>query len=325
MGRRFLVTGGEQFSDAVKRPEGARFKCAKLLEVDVDKKSIDTLLGYEANGTNYPDNIPNSIFVSASLHDGVLYLCTSTEVFLYSYPELTLINEISYPFFQNLHHVAPYNNTIAVASTGLDLIVFLDKDTLKPVDFQHALDKDPWHKYSMDVDYRKLVSLKPHESHPNYIFEINNEPWVTRFNQKDAVCLADKNKTIQIGVERLHDGFVTGDSIYFTSVNGCIVKANAISLDVEEVVDLNEIDRSGAPLGWCRGLFVEDDIAYVGFSRIRDTKVKENLKWVVNMVKTNKVNQTRIAIYDLKNKVKLDEINMPDGTVNALYSIIPIG
>jgi len=324
MGRRFLVTGGEQFGDAVKRQEGARFKCAKLLNVNIEGRKVETLLRYEANGINYPDDVPNSIFVSGTLERSILYLCTSTEVFLYRYPELVLIKKISYPFFQNLHHITPYENMIAVASTGLDMVVFLDKETFEPVYFKNALGKDPWHKYSMDVDYRKIVSLKPHESHPNYIFEINKESWVTRFNQQDAVCLDDMNKTINICVERLHDGYVTGNNVYFTSVNGCIVKANINTLDVEEVIDLNEIDNSDIPLGWCRGLFVEDNIAYVGFSRIRDTKVKENLKWVVNMVKTNKVNQTRIAVYDLKNKVKLDELEMPDKSINALYSIIPI-
>ena len=321
---RFLVTGGEQFSDAVKRPEGAQFKSAKLLEVDFESRSINTLLDYEANGENYPDNIPNSIFVSATLKDGVLYLCTSTELFLYSYPELVLIKKASYPFFQNLHHAAPYKDTIAVVSTGLDFVVLLDKKTLEPVDFKNALGKDPWHKHSKDIDYRKYVSLKPHESHPNYFFEINDEMWVTRFNQKDAVCLSDVNKKIDIGVERLHDGYTTSDYVYFTSVNGCIIKANINTLKVEEVFDLNKIDNSGVPLGWCRGLFVEGDVAYVGFTRIRHTKVKENLKWIVNMVKTNKINQTRIAVYDLKKKVKLDEIKMPDTIISALYSIIPI-
>lgn len=324
MGRRFLVTGGEQFSDAVKRPEGARFKCAKLLNVDVETRVVDTLLSYEAKGINYPDNIPNSIFVSATLERDVLYLCTSTEVFLYSYPKLTLIKKISYPFFQNLHHVSPYKNTVAVVSTGLDMVIFLDKETFKPVEFKNVLGKAPWHRHSMDVDYRKFVSLKPHESHPNYIFEINDESWVTRFNQKDAVCLENINKTINFGVERLHDGYVTGNNVYFTSVNGCILQANINTLDVEKVINLNEIENSGVPLGWCRGLFVENDIAYVGFSRIRNTKVKENLKWVVNMVKTNKVKNTRIAVYDLKSKVKLDEIEMPDTSIHALYSIIPV-
>lgn len=323
MGKRFLITGGEQFGDAVKRPEGARFKCAKLLEVDIDTKQLKTLISYEADNEFYPDGIPNSIFVSASLDENNIYLCTSTELFVYSYPELNLIKSVSYPFFQNLHHVTPYKNMLVVASTGLDLLVYLDKKTLEPVEYIHALGKDPWHKYSKDVDYRKHVSLKPHESHPNFLFAIHDKLWVTRFNQQDAVCLSDFDMKMDIGVERLHDGFVAGDYVYFTSVNGCIVKVNINSLAIDEVIDLNKIDNSSIPLGWCRGLYIEGDIAYVGFSRIRSTKVKENLKWVVNMVKTNKVNGTRMAVYDLKKKIKLDEMVLPEKAISALYSILP--
>ncbi len=324
MSNRFLVTGGEQYSDAVKRPEGARSKYAKLLEVDFNNRRIETLLRYQATKDTQPDDFPNTLFVSATLADDVIYLCTSTELFVYRYPELTLIQTVSYPFFQNIHHAAPYKNTIAVVSTGLDLIVFLDKETYVPVDFVNALGKDPWHKHSRDIDYRKYLSLKPHESHPNFLFEISGQLWVTRFNQMDAVCLNDFNKKINVGVERLHDGCVTGDRVFFTTVNGCIVQAGVDNLKVEEVIDLNQIDGTGIPLGWCRGLSVDGDMAYVGFSRLRSTRIKENLKWLAKMVKTTQLRQTRIAVYNLKEKTKVDELIMPPNIIGALYSIIPI-
>ena len=324
MNRRFLITGGEQFDDAVKRPEGARSQYAKLLEVDFENRSIETAIRYKASSENYPDDAPNTFFVSAAIEEGVLYLCTSTELFLYRYPGLALIRQVSYPFFQNIHHARPYLDKIAVVSTGLDLIVLLDKNTLEPVKFIHALGKDPWHKYDRDVDYRKILSLKPHESHPNFLFEVNGGLWVTRFNQMDAVCLDDFQRTIPIGVERPHDGFVTGNKIFFTTVNGCIVKADINSLEVEDIVNLNEIDQTGIPLGWCRGLFVDGDLAYVGFSRIRPTRIKENLKWMVSMVKSNRENQTRIAVYNLRERVKTDELVMPRDKISALYSILPV-
>ena len=322
--KRFLVTGGEQFDDAVKRPEGARSKYAKLLEVDFENRSVNTCIRYRATTENYPEDAPNTFFVSAALEGGILYLCTSTELFLYHYPGLNLIRRVSYPFFQNIHHARPYKNTVAVCSTGLDLIVFLDKQTLEPVTFVHALGKDPWHKYSRDVDYRKILTLKPHESHPNFLFELNGSLWVTRFNQMDAVCLNDFEKTITIGVERPHDGFVAGGHIFFTTVNGCIIRADINTLKVEDVIDLNDIEQSRSPLGWCRGLFVDGDLAYVGFSRIRPTRIKENLKWMLSMVKGDRENQTRIAVYDLKQKVKTDELIMPRDNLSALYSILPV-
>ena len=34
-------------------------------------------------------------------------------------------------------------------------------------------------------------STKPHLAHPNHVFHIGDEPWATRFQQKDAVSLLD--------------------------------------------------------------------------------------------------------------------------------------
>lgn len=322
MRARFLVTGGEQFDDAVKRPEGARFKCAKLLHVDMARGTFDTLLEYECKGENYPEREPNSIFVSASLCDDLLYMCTSTELLLYKYPGLSLCKKVSYPFFQNLHHAAPFGEYVAVASTGLDMVVLLDKETLEPVKYINALGKDPWHKYAKNVDYRQYVTLKPHESHPNYVFELDDQLWVTRFNQMDAVCLDDLDKKMSVGVERLHDGIVEDGFVYFTSVNGCIIQVNTSSHKIEAVFDLNSIENIDGPLGWCRGLHIEEGIAYVGFTRIRQTRTRENIRWAVNMLRSRSSGETRIAAYDLAGQRKLAEMVMPPGSINAIYSIL---
>lgn len=296
--------------------------CAKLLEIDIQSKSWKPLIEYSAEGGNYPDDTPNSIFVSSSIHDGKIYLCTSTELFVYSYPENKLLKTVSYPFFQNLHHVMVHLNEVVVASTGLDLIVYLDIKTLEPLRFRHALGKDPWHKYSQDVDYRKYVSLKPHEAHPNFAFSLGEELWVTRFNQKDAVSIDNINKVMNIGVERVHDGFVQEDKVYFTTVNGCIAVLDAVSYALLEVVNLNEIENTPDELGWCRGLLVEGNLAYVAFSKIRDTKVKENIKWALSRLRSKTESYTKVAVYDLAKKEKLEEMIMPPDSINAVYSVL---
>ena len=296
--------------------------CAKLLEIDLENNGWKTLIDYRAEGENYPDGEPNSIFVSSTIYEEKIYLCTSTELFVYSYPELKLLASVSYPFFQNLHHVLVHKEQVVVVSTGLDLIVFLDKLSLEPVGFKHAMGKDPWHKYSQDVDYRKFVTLKPHESHPNFAFPMNDALWVTRFNQKDAVAIDNMNDAISIDVERVHDGYVHNEKVYFTSVNGCVAIADCRTRKLIEVIDLNEIENSGGPLGWCRGLLIEGDIAYVAFSKIRDTKAKENLKWALGKFRTKAESKTKVAVYDLAKKTKLAEMLMPANSINAIYSVL---
>ena len=317
----FLVTLGEQSETYFKLAEGHRFKAAKLLRIGTDQK-IETLINYEGNKENYPDKYPNILFTAATLSNDKLYLCSETEVFVYSYPSLHLEKKASYPFFQNCHHVALIGGNIAVVSTGLDMIILLDGATLEPKSFYNALGKDPWHRFSSEVDYRKINSTKPHDSHPNYVFEIHDEVWITRFNQKDAICLTDPEKRIDIRCERVHDGHVVGDHVFFTCVNGFIVIANIHTLKVEEIVNLNEIEGAGRPLGWCRGLAIDENILYIGFSKLRATKIRENIRWLLNYTGVKQHFGTRIVAYDIVEKKKIGELKMPKGTTNVIYSII---
>lgn len=319
---KLLVTGGAQRHDAVKLGEGRRYHSAYLIELDFESGSVRELVSIKAGNGNYPDEFPNITFTCCSLTGDQLFLCSETEIFIYRYPELELTGSASYSFFQNCHHVAPVGEHLAVVSTGLDLVAMLDRNTLKPVRLLNSLGKDPWHRFSPDVDYRKIHSTKPHESHPNFVFVLDDKPWVTRFNQKDAVCLTDMSQYIDIGLERVHDGYVTGDSIYFTTVDGRIVCVGKATKRIEKVYDLNEIDGEGGQLGWCRGLLVEGHIAYVGFTRIRQTTTKENVKWLLGKVRGKNMLPTRIAKYDLADKRKLGEVALPCGKIDAVYSVV---
>lgn len=323
MRKHLLVTGGVQFEDAVERPHGLRFKSAQLVDINLETGVTDTLVEYIANGDNYPPERPHSSFSSAGLEGDRLYLCTVTEVLEYSYPDLRLLRMVSYPFFQDLHHVKVIGERIAVVSTGLDLLVLLDRETLEPVEFINALGKDPWHRYSQEVDYRKVVSLKPHDVHPNHVFEINGSLWLTRFIQKDAICVDDFERRIKLDVGSPHDGLIHEGRVYFTTVNGHIVQVNAKTLEIECVIDLNVIEDSPGPLGWCRGLLIENDIAYVGFTRLRETRIKENVKWALRYFSSSPTRRdTRIVAYDLENREKLSEAIFPKSSISVIYSVM---
>lgn len=319
---KLLITGGAQRPDAAKLGEGRRYHSAYLVEIDFDTGMAKEILSITKGNENYPDEIPNITFTCCTLEGDRLYLCSESEVFVYRYPELELIISASYGFFQNCHHVAPIADYVAVVSTGLDLIAFLDRETLQPVRLVNSLGKDPWHRFSSEVDYRKVHSTKPHESHPNFVFMLDGEPWATRFNQKDAVCLSDMSQRIDIGLERVHDGHVVGNFVYFTTVDGKIVCVDKASKDIKEVIDLNEIGDEDVPLGWCRGLLIEGDIAYVGFTRIRQTAVKENVKWLLSHVGRKNNLPSRIAKYDLVKRCKLGEVELPRGVIDAVYSVV---
>src|SRR5205807_3541516 len=128
------------------------------------------------------------------------------------------VGYVSLPCFNDLHHVRPSGdgNLIAV-NTGLDMVV---KFTPQGRVLQEwwVLDEPRWSRFSRTLDYRKVESTKPHQSHPNFAFVLEGDLWVTRFRQRDAICLTKPGGRIDIGVESPHDGLLSGNRIWFTTV-----------------------------------------------------------------------------------------------------------
>lgn len=259
-------------------------------------------------------------FQAGAIKDDVLYVCTQTEVLLYKLPDFEKIGYLSLPIFNDLHHVRPTpTGNLLIANAGLEMVMEM---TLagEVCNVWNVLGEEPW-QLSSDTDFRK-VSTKPHHAHPNYLFYIDSKPWATRFHQGDAICLTEPDQRIEISEERIHDGVVHDGRIYFTSVNGWIYIANASTLKVEESINLQDMHPDGTLLGWCRSLFVDGDKLWVGFSRIRPTKWRENVTWVARGFKH--VHPTHIACYDLKKRECLVEVDLEPMGLNAIYSIFPV-
>lgn len=258
-------------------------------------------------------------FQAGYLKDDVLYVCTQTEVLLYRLPNFEQIGYLSLPFFNDLHHVRPTpSGTLLIANAGLELVLEMTLEG-KILNAWNVLGEEPW-QLSSATDFRK-VSTKPHHSHPNYLFYIDSEPWATRFHQGDAICLTHPDRCIQVSQERIHDGVVCDGKVYFTSVNGWIYIADTSTLKVEQSINLQDMHPDGTLLGWCRSVFVDGDKLWVGFSRIRPTKWRENVTWVARGFKH--VHPTHIACYDLAKRECLVEINLEPMGLNAIYSIFP--
>jgi hypothetical protein len=103
-------------------------------------------------------------------------------------------------------------------------------------------------------------------------------------------------------------------------VNGHIVIADPVELSVESARQLLPRRRDEL-LGWCRGIHVVGDTAWIGFSRIRPTKIRENVGWVLRGFRKDL--GTRISLYDLTTMECVRDINLEDAGLGAVFSIHP--
>lgn len=319
-----LVVGGRQRHDT-SRPEWQRYTEGVILKVNLETGEVRDVLEYTSPPEAMNSDEEGSIlFKSATLHGDRLYACTSTEVLVYSVPEFQLQTYISHPCFNDLHHVRPTpNGNLVVAVTGLDMVVELTPDG-ELVREWSVLGEDPWGRFSREVDYRMVLTTKPHRSHPNHVFYVDDELWVTRFLQKDAVSLSRPGRRIDMEVGTPHDGLVRGGQVYFTTVNGYVLVADLRTLEVQRRIDLNQLNSSETALGWCRGVEITScGRLLVGFSRLRPTKFRENLQWLKRQLRVGEVGRqpNRVAVYGLDGSSLLSEIDLEPWGMDVVFSI----
>ena len=320
------VLGARQRKLLVKSEEEWNlYETALILRLDTETGNVRTCVEYQSPAEARANENSSNVFKAGTLVGNTLYACTSTEVLIFTLPGFKQIGYVSLPCFNDAHHVAPARDgNLLVANTGLDMVVKFTPEG-KVLEQWNVLNQDPWSQFSRKTDYRKVDSTKPHKSHPNFVFELDGEVWVTRFRQRDAVALNRSAKRIDIAVQTPHDGLVSGDRIYFTTVDGRVVIANRHTLRVDEVIDLKPIDGQKALLGWCRGLLpVDERKIWVGFTRVRKTNLQENVLWVKNIFHEGMtVKPTHISLYDIVGRQCLQEFDLEPHGMNIVFSIFP--
>jgi hypothetical protein len=322
--RSLYVTGGQQ---RVGRPLTAsatdwyEYQLGLILEVIPETGEVCRRVEYVSPPEACAAENPQILFKSGTVLDDRLYVCTQTEVLVYTLPEFRQAGYLSLPCFNDLHHVRPTPaGTLLVANSGLDMVLELTPGGGLLNEWS-VLGEESWRRFSRAIDYRKGISTKPHAAHPNYVFTLDEDVWATRFQQQDAICLTRAGRRIPIGIERVHDGVLHAGRLFFTTVNGHVVIANAASLKVEEIVDLNSMHADDSLLGWCRGILLDGTNAWVGFSTIRPTRLRENIGWVARGFR--QVLPTRLACYDLVRRRCVAEIDLQSHGLNAVFGIFP--
>ena len=323
-GRSLYVIGGQQRS---LRPVAAalqdwyEYQKGVILELDTRTGHARVVLEYVTPPDVCPPEAPAILFKSGTLVGDRLYLCTQTEVLVYRVPSFERVAYITLPLFNDVHHVRPTpHGTLLIANTGLDMVVEAAMHG-EIVRVWNVLGEDPWARFSQGTDYRLIPTTKPHLAHPNHVFYIGDEPWATRFQQKDAISLVDSGRRIDISLERVHDGVVHDGRVYFTTVNGRVAIADTETLKVIDVVDLTTMHPDDMLLGWTRGIFIDGNHIWVGFSRIRPTKFRENLGWVLRGLKRDF--GTHVGCYDLRSRNVVSQSRVEDFGLSAIFGVFP--
>jgi hypothetical protein len=301
------------------------YEAGLILQLDTESGAVRTCVEYKTPPDARAGEYSSTVFKSGTLVDNLLYTCTSTEVLVFELPDFKKVGYVSLPCFNDVHHVAPASDGAWLAAvTGLDMVVKFTSQGEFLAGW-NVLPEPLWSRFSPATDYRKVASTKPHKSHPNFVFELDGEVWATRFRQRDAICLNDSRKRIDIAVQNPHDGLVCGERIYFTSVDGRVVIANRRNLQVEKVIDLKQINGQHFLLGWCRGLLpLNERKMWVGFTRIRKTRFRENVLWVRSVFREGmREKPTHIALYDLVEMRCIQEFDLEPYGLNIVFSIFP--
>ena len=334
---KLYVLGGRQRKPGLKETtyenEWCMYESALILEVDTNSGAVRTCVEYQSPPEARAGDRPGAHFHSGALIGNTLYTCTTTEVLVYQVPDFTQIGYVSLPCFNDVHHTTVASDgNLLVVSTGLDMVVKISLQG-KIIGEYSVTGEEPWVRFSQSTDYRKVGTTKPHSSHPNFTFELDGEVWATRYFQRDAISLNGSKKRIEVAGAGPHDGFLYGDWILFTAVDGKIVIVNRRSLQTEQVIDLAQIQElkctedGGQPMvpAWCRGLLpVDERHIWVGFTRMRKTIWRENIRWVKNVLGQGTVKRpTHIALFDIVEKKCLKELNLEPYGLHTVFGIFP--
>ena len=325
---KFFLAGGKQRSRGYDMQEWTGYSEAVLIELKLEKTdrfSLRKRMTYITPKSNRsPANNASITFKTGSLSDGVMLLPTQTEVLTVDPASFEIVSCLSLPAFNDVHHayINSQGNTI-VTSTGLDAVFEIDQDQTI-INEWSCNSQDIWKSFDKSVDYRQVLTTKPHINHPNYSFELSQEIWVTRLRQKDILALGSR-RTIEIGDVGIHDGIPHGGHFYFTQVNGMVIKVDMDAGVVVERIDLNQFYDEGKHIGWCRGIhFVSSAKALIGFTRIRPSKYETGKEWFKGrFLKSGWGGSmpTRVALFDLHKRQLLWEKEIESYGLNAVFTI----
>lgn len=256
------------------------------------------------------------LFMGCHLTEDEIWVTTKTEVMAYGCRDFERRHLFSHPDSCDLHSVWRRGDEVWVANTGKEAVQLFSPEGERLREYPLG-EASPAQRWDPDRDYRHQRDAKPYRVHVNQVFESDGAMWACSLNQRAAFAVEDPSRRMEIGVGQPHDGLWAEGCHWFTTTNGHLVAVNPRSLQVEEVHDLNGCYGDERPIGWCRGLDVVGRRAYVGFTRIRETRHGKHRFWRRS---SEEGRPSRVAEVDLDSGEVIHEVPIEYGG-SAVYSV----
>lgn len=258
--------------------------------------------------------------------DGAALLqCARSELLWIDPRTLQVLRRLSHPLCYDVHDALVWDGALVVSSTGHDSIVWLDPEgRLLRHHWLRAPAGDPASfvaAFGSVDDWREVPTArtKPHSHHPNQVFLRHDALWVTLFEDRLAREL-DGTGVIELPEGPPHDGCERDGLHWFTTVTGHVIAVDPRSLARVVHLDLNRLLGDERLLGWCRGIEVDGDTIYVGFTMLRVGRHRDLLRRLVRGRRGEKL-PSRVVALDWRRGVVLGELVVGGDAGGAIYTI----
>jgi len=195
-----------------------------------------------------------------------------------AWPTGRIVGRIDHANFADLHSVAAgRDGAFLVVSTGNELVLEIDAAGHVRRRWQRGRPVPP------ERDDRRAHhrAFKPHVAHPNHAVQLGERLLVTELLTRQCVDLLDPSYRIPFPEGPPHDGRLREGLLWFTTTNGWLLAVDPDSRRRAVAIDLARLVPHEGLLGWCRGVEVSGDIAWVGLSQLRHAAWRELARRVV--------------------------------------------
>lgn len=323
-----LLTGGRQTMLAGLRPVHRQYGRAVLARLDLRSGSLEMLAARSRSELDITSRACSPLYRSGAVTaSGTVVTCLPDRVVELEPHSGVHVRELSHPWFNDVHHVRPApDDGVYVVSTGLDLV--LEVEWSGQVRRQWPLGSpSTWQRFDDTRDYRLAMIPKPHTVHPNFALAFRNELWITRFYQKDLYCV-DGPRTgarVRLADCGVHDGALHDTTVWCTAVDGRVLAVDLEELAVKADHEVPAFGGVGAHVGWYRGILpLEDGTLLVGVSRLRRTRLHENLLWLRNRNWERPRYRHSVLLHVCPSSQRvLREFDLRPAGLDAVYAVLP--